>query len=69
MNHVHVARYAGYGELNQSDICPDPTKKLCKGPKLQRILDEGNAYLTRDFPLMSETISAFILSTVSRDVE
>ena len=45
--------YSGYGELNQTNLCPDPSAKLCNGPKLERILSDGNAYLAKDFPLMS----------------
>ena len=55
------ALYAGYGELNESSICTKP-HELCNGPKLQRILDEGNAYLASAFPDMSRVTEARIVS-------
>ena len=54
--------YSGYGELNQPDLCPNPKQKLCKGPTLDSILREGNAYLSREFPKMSYVQNAGILS-------
>jgi len=53
--------YGGYGEMNQTDLCPDPTAKLCDGPKIQRIVSEGNAYLSRQFPRMSFVHAASIV--------
>ena len=57
---VVAALYGGYGELNQTDLCPDPRVKHCAGPKLERILREGNAYLAREFPKMSKVHKAWI---------
>jgi hypothetical protein len=54
------ALYSGYGELNDSSICPDPSAKLCRGPVLERILAEGNDYLARDFPLMAKIYAAWV---------
>ena len=45
--------FSGYGEMNQSDVCPNPQKRLCRGPKLERMLKEGNAYLSKSFPKLS----------------
>eukprot|EP00039_Didymoeca_costata_P021419 m.344465 g.344465 ORF g.344465 m.344465 type:complete len:252 (-) comp24494_c0_seq1:153-908(-) len=62
MNDMDIVEqiYAGYGELNQSNICQHPKKELCKGPKLSRILQEGNNYLSRNFPKMSLTYNAWV---------
>jgi hypothetical protein len=60
METVVQALYSGYGEMNDSDVCPDPNKKLCRGPKLERMLAEGNRYLQQDFPLMSRIVAAWI---------
>ena len=54
------ALYAGYGELNESSICTKP-HELCKGPKLQRILDEGNVYLASAFPDLSRIVQARVV--------
>ena len=52
--------YKGYGELNETDLCPDPNKKLCKGPKIDRMLKEGNVYLQQNFPKMSLVQEAWV---------
>jgi cyclophilin family peptidyl-prolyl cis-trans isomerase len=52
--------YGGYGELNETDVCPDPLVELCHGPKLKYILEDGNRYLSRKFPKMSIILSAEI---------
>lgn len=53
--------YSGYGELNEPDLCPDPTIKLCKGPVLKTILKEGNQYLKTRFPKMSKINFAWVI--------
>ena len=52
--------YAGYGEMNEPDVCPDPKAKLCKGPTLAKMLAEGNTYLRQSFPKMSQIDRAWI---------
>ena len=52
--------YSGYGELNETDVCPDPTKQLCHGPKLNKILQNGNVYLQANFPKMSKISKAYL---------
>ena len=58
------ALYSGYGELNESSICPDGHNRYgpCAGPKIQRMVEEGNVYLETDFPLMDYTLTARIMA-------
>ena len=57
------ALYSGYGELNESSICPGghSAHGPCAGPKIQRMVEEGNAYLERNFPRMDYTRTARVL--------
>ena len=55
------AIYGGYGELNETDVCPDPSVELCNGPKLKYILKTGNRYLKSKFPKMSVILRAEIV--------
>ena len=57
------ALYSGYGELNESSICPSGRSRHgpCAGPKIQRMVDQGNAYLEADFPLMDYTRTARVM--------
>ena len=62
MQAVH-ALYSGYGELNETDVCPTGHSKHgapCAGPKVLRMVDGGNAYLEADFPRMDYTRTARI---------
>jgi mannan endo-1,4-beta-mannosidase len=61
--------YSGYGELNDTDVCPNPLIKLCDGPKLKHILKYGNRYLKKKFPKMSYIIRAEILKKHQEQVK
>ena len=51
--------YSGYGEM--SDACDLHGFEPCAGPLETRVLQEGNAYLDRDFPRLTRIFSAFVV--------
>jgi beta-D-xylosidase 4 len=57
--------YSKYGELNETALCPKGHSKHgapCKGPKILRMVQDGNAYLEADFPLMDYTRTARLVA-------
>jgi peptidyl-prolyl cis-trans isomerase A (cyclophilin A) len=57
--------FSGYGEL--SDACDLHGFTPCKGPSENRILNEGNAYLDIEFPLLTRIFSASVIGTCAGD--
>lgn len=61
MDSVVDSFYSGYGELDDPSICPN---KHCRGPKLERIVAEGNQYLEEHFPKMDYVYHARVHQTI-----
>jgi peptidyl-prolyl cis-trans isomerase A (cyclophilin A) len=56
--------YSGYGELNETDVCPTGrsrhTGKPCAGPTIAGIVKGGNTYLKAGWPKMDFVTAAAV---------
>lgn len=66
--HTLSALYSGYGEVNESSLCPGGRSVHnvpCKGPHIMEMVLRGNSYLEKDFPLLDYTVTATVVSSHS----